>query len=77
MVLRRSQCVFNVGVVYELFLSLSLCVSPAASEGRVNGGEDFFQKVSVEPPSLCLDLVCVSVQVWICRPNEAALLELV
>ena len=62
---------------YELFLSLSLCVSPAASEGRVNGGEDFFQKVCVEPPSLCLDLVCVSVQVWICRPNEAALPELV
>ena len=32
----------------NLFIfSVSLCFALAASEGRVNGGEDFFQKVSV------------------------------
>lgn len=37
-----------------IFLSLPLSLTPAASEGRVNGGEDFFQKVSVKN----LDNVC-------------------
>lgn len=34
-------------VVSYKFIFLFLCLTLAASEGRVNGGEDFFQKVSV------------------------------
>lgn len=33
-------------VWFNDFIFLSLSLTPAASEGRVNGGEDFFQKVS-------------------------------
>ena len=32
---------------FYIFIFLFLCLTLAASEGRVNGGEDFFQKVSV------------------------------
>lgn len=53
----HNQCVIwpwgdysedEVSVWFHKFIFLFLCLALAASEGRVNGGEDFFQKVSVE-----------------------------
>lgn len=58
----KINCTEPSFMIYIFFL----CPTLAASEGRVNGGEDFFQKVSVSC-ALGWRVLCLSV---VFKPSE-------